>query len=136
MCAAVGIGFMNLPRRGIIIWLRLCYKLAYDDRMCASGATAKATLWQLQHQKQSSEEVGVCVCVGCVPSLTVQQHACPTVTLGAEKRMARKRNALDSWVGLAGVQCQRKEKRTHSCPPAESTGKEHVHLYCFRKNAL
>jgi hypothetical protein len=39
----------------LYIWLRLCSKLAYDDCMCASGAAAKATQWQVRHQKQPSE---------------------------------------------------------------------------------
>ena len=49
----------------LYIWLHLCYKLAHDDCMYASGAAAKATLWQVQHQKQPSEKVGVYVCGLC-----------------------------------------------------------------------
>ena len=48
MCATMGVGFMGLRRRLIIIWLRLCSKLVYDDCVCASGAAANATLWQVQ----------------------------------------------------------------------------------------
>ena len=38
MCATMGVGFMGLRRRVIIIWLRLCSKLVYDDCVCVLQA--------------------------------------------------------------------------------------------------